>query len=118
MRIFKTKLYFAGEDSVEVFREVTPDGKKLMQYWVPLIKDGVPNTVKPDPLIPSQDHWADWHQLVKKAEKRLAEARKKHSPPRHRITEWTIPKNAVAFFVGDSPGTGEEITKVIRIKDK
>ena len=41
---------------MEVYREVTPDGRKLMQYWVPLIKDGGPCVVKPEPPIESQDH--------------------------------------------------------------
>jgi hypothetical protein len=119
MRILKTRLYFAGEDSVEVYREVTPDGRKLMQYWVPLIKDGVPCVVKPEPLIEGQDHWADWDRLVKQAGKKLAAARRKHSPSRHGISEWPVRKNAVVFSVGrDGPGAGEEIAKIIRFNDE
>jgi hypothetical protein len=108
-------LDFAGEDSVEVYREVTPDGRKLMQYWVPLIKDGVPCVAKPEPLIEGQDHWADWDRLVKQAGKKLAAARRKHSPSRHGISEWPVRKNAVG---GDGSGAGEEIRKIIRFDNE
>ncbi len=119
MRTLKTKLYFAGEDSVEVYREVTPDGRKLLQYWVPLIKGGVPCVAKPEPLIAGQDHWADWARLVKRAGKKLAAASRKPSPSRHGISEWPVRKDATVFFVGgDGPGAEAEIRKIIRFDNE
>jgi hypothetical protein len=115
MPILKTKLYFAGENTVEVYREVTPDGRKMMQYWVPIIKDGVACQVKPEPLVAGQDHWADWERLLRKASKKLAAARRNHSPSLHKITEWPVRKDAVTFFVGgDGAAAGEEIKKILR----
>ena len=78
MRILKTRLYFAGEETVEVYREVTPDEVKRVQFWVPVIKDGVAFRIKPEPLIVGQDHWPDWDRLVKQAGRKLHDARRRN----------------------------------------
>jgi hypothetical protein len=115
MRVLKTELSFAGDHSVEVYREVTPDGRKLMQYWVPIIQDGVACGVKPERLVEGQDHWADWERLVRKARKKLAAARRNNSPSLHKITEWPVRKDAVTFFMGgDGAAAGEEIQTILR----
>jgi hypothetical protein len=86
----------------------------MMQYWVPLIKDGVACGVKPEPLISGQDHWPDWDRLVKQARKKLADARRNNSGSRQRVSEFSIRKNAVAFVVGgDHSAAKAEITKII-----
>ena len=54
---------------------------------------------------------------VTQATKKLAAARRKHSPSRHGVTEWPVRKDAVAFFVGgDGPAAAEEASKIITFK--
>jgi hypothetical protein len=119
MRILKTRVYFAGENTVEVYREVTPDEVKMVQFWVPIIKDGVLHSGKPEPLIVGQDHWPDWDRLVARAKKKMSDAKRRNSKARQKVSDFSIRKGGIAFFMGgDGSSASAEITKRIIIKDE
>lgn len=111
----KTKLYFEDEHTVAAYREVVLGGEKLVQFWMPICRDGVAHA-KPEPLVDGQDHWADWDRLVKQATKKLRDA-KDLSRRRPTAEEFKIRTGSVACFIGDGPPADAPITKKLIISD-
>jgi hypothetical protein len=116
VHIRKTKLYFEGADTVAAYREVVLFGQKLLEFWMPICRDGVPYA-KPEPLVEGRDFWSDWDRLAKQAQKKLRDAARDPSRPRPTAEEFKVRKGSVACFIGSRPPADAEITKKLIISD-
>src|SRR5690242_18041945 len=89
VHIRKTKLYFDGPDTLAAYREVVLSGQKLLQFWMPICRDGA-SYAKPKPLVKGHEYWPDWDRLVARSRKMLRDAARSPSRPRPRVEEFKI----------------------------
>ena len=116
VHVRKTKLYFEDEHTVAAYCEIVLGGQKLLQFWMPICRDGV-GYAKPEPLVEGRDYWADWDRLVKQAEKKIRDAAKHPGRRRPMPQEFKIRNGSVAYFIGKNPPADAAITKKLIISD-
>lgn len=116
VHIRKTKLYLDGADTLAAYREVVLSGQKLLQFWMPICRDGV-SYAKPEPLVEAHDFWPDWDRLVAKSRKMLRDAARNPSRMRPTAEEFKIHNGSVACFIGAGPPADADITKKLIISD-
>lgn len=116
VHIRKARLYFEGEDTVAAYREVVLSGRKLLQFWMPICRDGVAYA-KPGPLVEGHDYWPDWDRPAARARKELRDAARDPSRPRPSAEAFEIRRGSVACFMGDGPPANASVTKKLIIGD-